>query len=49
MIQLAVVLGYTLALGWALPQLWADPLGALLKNLPVLVLILIHGAIADSR
>lgn len=49
MIQLAVVLGYTLALGWALPQLWADPLGALLKNLPVLVLILVHGAIADSR
>ena len=49
MVQLAVVLGYTLALGWALPVLWTDPLGALLKNLPILVLILVHGAIADSR
>lgn len=48
-VQLAVVLGYTLTLGWVLPQLWADPLGALLKNLPILALILVHGAIADSR
>ncbi|MBK6801322.1 MAG: SDR family oxidoreductase [Novosphingobium sp.] len=49
MVQLAMVLGYTVVLSWALPQLWADPLGAMLKNLPVLVLILVHGAIADSR
>lgn len=49
MVQLAVVLGYTLALGWFLPALWADPLGSLLKNLPILALILVHGAIADSR
>lgn len=47
--QLAVVAGYTLVIGWALPGLWLDPLGPLLKNLPILALVLVHGAIADSR
>ncbi len=49
MAQLAVVLGYTLALTFALPALWTDPLGPLLKNLPILLLILVHGAIGDRR
>lgn len=48
-VQLAVVTSYTLVLGWLLPQLWTDPLGALVKNLPILVLIMVHGAIADRR
>lgn len=47
--QLVTVAGYTLALTLALPALWADPLGPLLKNLPILLLILVHGAIADRR
>ncbi|NIJ21322.1 uncharacterized protein YbjT (DUF2867 family) [Sphingomonas naasensis] len=47
--QLAVVIGYTLALGAALPALWLDPLGPLLKNLPILALICVHGAIAENR
>lgn len=47
--QLVTVAGYTLALTFALPALWADPLGPLLKNLPILLLILVHGAIADRR
>lgn len=47
--QLALVLGYTLAIGVALPGLWLDPLGPLLKNVPILALILVHGAIADKR
>lgn len=47
--QLAVVAGYTLALTIALPALWTDPLGPLLKNLPILLLILVHGAIGDRR
>lgn len=47
--QLAVIGGYTAVIGWALPGLWLDPLGSLLKNLPVLALVLVHGAIADSR
>jgi hypothetical protein len=47
--QLAVVLGYTLVLGIALPGLWLDPLGPLLKNLPILALILVNGAIGNKR
>ncbi|MCJ2177329.1 SDR family oxidoreductase [Novosphingobium album (ex Hu et al. 2023)] len=48
-VQLAAVLGYTLVIGIALPALWLDPLGPLLKNLPILLLIAVHGAIADKR
>lgn len=47
--QLVVIAGYTIVIGWALPGLWLDPLGPLLKNLPILALVLVHGAIADSR
>lgn len=47
--QLAVVVGYTLTIGIGLPHLWLDPLGPLLKNLPIMALIAIHGAIADKR
>ncbi len=47
--QLAVVTGYTLVLTLGLPALWVDPLGPLLKNLPILLLILVHGAIGDRR
>jgi uncharacterized protein YbjT (DUF2867 family) len=48
-IQLLVVLGYTGVIGLALPHLWLAPLGPLLKNLPVMVLILMRGAIAVRR
>lgn len=47
--QLAVVAGYTVVIGLALPGLWLDPLGPLLKNLPILALIAVHGVIGDSR
>jgi hypothetical protein len=48
-VQLIVILAYTVVLGIALPRLWLDPLGPLLKNLPILVLVLVHGAISDKR
>lgn len=48
-VQLAVILGYTLAIGFAVPSLWLDPYGPLLKNFPMLMAVLIHGAIADRR
>jgi uncharacterized protein YbjT (DUF2867 family) len=48
-VQVIVVLGYTLVIGAALPRLWLDPLGPLLKNLPVLTLALVHGAIGGRR
>lgn len=49
LVQLAVVIGYTLVLGAALPALWLDPLGPLLKNLPILALVCVHGAIGEDR
>lgn len=48
-VQAAVVIGYTLLLGVAQPGLWLDPYGPLLKNLPILLLILVNGAIGDRR
>lgn len=48
-VQLVVVVGYTLVIGVAMPHLWLDPLGPLLKNLPILLLVLVHGAIGDRR
>lgn len=47
-LQLAVVLGFTLVLGTALPGLWLDPLGPLLKNLPILAAILANGALTNG-
>lgn len=47
--QLSVVIGYTVVIGIALPGLWLDPLGALLKNFPILLLIAVHGVIGDKR
>lgn len=49
LLQLCAVVGYSVVIGFALPQLWFDPLGPLLKNIPILMLILVHGAIGDSR
>jgi uncharacterized protein YbjT (DUF2867 family) len=48
-VQLFVVLGYTLVIGSALPQLLLDPLGPLLKNLPVMLAIAVYGVIGDKR
>ncbi|MGE0230387.1 MAG: SDR family oxidoreductase [Flavobacteriaceae bacterium] len=48
-VQLLVVLVYTGVIGFALPRLWLDPLGPLLKNLAFMALVLVHGAIADRR
>lgn len=38
--QLAVMVFYTAALSWVAPQLWADPFGALVKNLPLAAVLL---------
>ena len=48
-VQLIVVLGYTFVIGIALPRLFLDPLGPLLKNLPIMLAIAVHGAIGDKR
>ena len=48
-VQLMVVTGYTMVISIGLPQLWLDPLGPLLKNLPILLAIALYGAIGDKR
>jgi len=48
-LQVAVVLGYSLVLSIAAPHLWLEPLGPLLKNLPILVLILVDAAWEEDR
>lgn len=47
--QLAAVTCYTAGLTMFAPALWLDPFGGMLKNLPVLALILIHLALTEER
>ncbi|WP_284163536.1 SDR family oxidoreductase [Frigidibacter sp. SD6-1] len=47
--QLALVFGYTVGLTLIAPALWVAPFGELLKNLPVLALILTHLALSEER
>lgn len=49
LIQLLLVLGYTVGLSLVAPELWADPFGGLLKNIPILVLILAHRILEEER
>lgn len=48
-LQLALVAGYTLAFTVMAPALWLLPLGGLLKNIPVLALIALHGLMQEER
>ena len=48
-IQLAVITGYTLVLSYALPGLWLDPLGPLLKNFGIVALVLVSMATDQDR
>ena len=48
-VQMALVLAYTLGLGLLAPALWSDPFGGLLKNVPILVLILVHRVLEEER
>lgn len=48
-IQFVMVLGYTAGLTLLAPQLWGDLFGGVLKNLPILALILVHGILERER
>jgi uncharacterized membrane protein YphA (DoxX/SURF4 family) len=48
-LMLVSVLAYTLVFGIALPDLWLDPLGGLLKNLAVIPALLVMLAIERIR
>lgn len=43
------VLGYTALLGVFTPSLWLEPLGGLVKNLPILVLLAIAWSVEEMR
>ena len=47
--QVFIVFAYTVGIGVADPALWADPYGALLKNLPTLAAIAVWSALLDER
>lgn len=47
--QLAMVAANTVGLSLIAPGLWADPYGGLLKNLPILALLLTHLALSRDR
>ncbi|WP_284326987.1 SDR family oxidoreductase [Cypionkella aquatica] len=49
LLQIAMVLGYTTGLSLIAPGLWLDPFGGLLKNLPILALLLTHLALTEER
>ncbi len=48
-LQLGVILMFTAVLSVALPHLWLDPLGPLLKNIPFVALILVWAAVRARR
>lgn len=49
LLQLGAILGYSVVLTWLQPLFWADPFGVLLKNLPILVLVLVQMILAEER
>lgn len=49
LIQLVVIVGYTFFITLWLPSFWLHPFGPLLKNIPILVLVLVYMAIASER
>lgn len=49
LLQMIVIGGYTVVATLLWPSLWADPLGVLLKNLPILAAVLALGAIEEER
>lgn len=48
-LQFWLVAAYTLVFTFAQPNLWLDPLGQLLKNLPILALLVFAWATAEER
>ena len=49
LVQIAIVLAYSFVLGLAIAELWTDPFGPLVKNLPMLALIPIWAVLARSK
>jgi uncharacterized protein YbjT (DUF2867 family) len=48
-LQFALIALYTLGFGSLMPRLWLDPLGRLVKNLPILATVALWMALRDDR
>lgn len=48
-LQLGIIIFYTIFITWRLPSLWFDPFAAIVKNIPLLVAILIFMALESDR
>lgn len=48
-VQLVMVVGYTLVLTFLAPGLWGDLVGGLLKNIPLIALILVRRILEEER
>lgn len=47
--MLFLTVGYTLFLGFKIPGLWLEPLGSLIKNIPLIPAILVYLVLAERR
>lgn len=47
--QITIIATYSLMLGLAMPELWLDPFGSLVKNLPMLALIPVWAVLVKSK
>ena len=48
-VQIGAILAYTAVLGWTAPALWTELTGGLLKNLPLVVLVLVWRIAEEER
>ncbi|MCD6047251.1 MAG: conserved rane protein of unknown function [Gammaproteobacteria bacterium] len=49
LLQLVIMIVYTLIISWKLPAMWLDPFGAIVKNIPLIIAILIFLALESDR
>ena len=49
MAQIALITGYSLVIAWRLPEMWTHPFGPLLKNVPILAVLVVLLATARRR
>ena len=47
--QLALIVFYSAIIAWRLPEMWAHPFGPLLKNVPIVAILLVLLALTPSR
>jgi uncharacterized protein YbjT (DUF2867 family) len=48
-LQMALIVGYTIIISWRLPEYWLHPYGPMVKNLPMLALLVALWVLAPPR